>query len=45
MHDGASLTLQDAVLRHAGQAMPVTQLFRGLSSANKARLLAFLGSL
>ncbi|HZT76684.1 MAG TPA: di-heme oxidoredictase family protein [Vicinamibacterales bacterium] len=45
MHDGASLTFEDAILRHGGQATPVTQLFKGLSAANKARLLAFLASL
>ena len=45
MHDGASLTFEDAILRHGGQAAPVTQLFKALSAANKARLVAFLGSL
>jgi CxxC motif-containing protein (DUF1111 family) len=45
MHDGASLTFEDAIARHAGQALPVTQAFRALGGANKARLLAFLRSL
>ena len=45
MHDGASLTFEDAILRHAGQAAPVTLLFRVLPAAQQNQLLAFLGSL
>lgn len=45
MHDGASLTYEDAILRHGGQASAVTQTFKSLSAAQKNRLYAFLGSL
>jgi len=45
MHDGKSLTFEDAILRHSGQAQPVTQLFQALPAVQKQRLLAFLGSL
>ena len=45
MHDGKSLTFEDAILRHRGQAQPVTLLFQALPSVQKQRLLAFLGSL
>ncbi len=45
MHDGASLTFEDAILRHGGQAAPVMLLFRSLSAVQKGRLMAFLASL
>jgi hypothetical protein len=45
MHDGASLTREDAIRRHAGQATPVTQRFLALQDADRRRLLAFLDSL
>jgi len=45
MHDGASLTFEGAILRHGGQAFPITQAFKALSAANKNRLFAFLASL
>jgi CxxC motif-containing protein (DUF1111 family) len=45
MHDGDSMTSNEAILRHAGQAAPVTIAYRGLSAANKNRLIAFLNSL
>jgi CxxC motif-containing protein (DUF1111 family) len=45
MHDGESLTRNDAILRHGGQATPVTNAYRELSDANKSRLVAFLNSL
>jgi len=45
MHDGESLTRNDAILRHAGQATPVINAYRSLSDANKNRLVAFLNSL
>jgi CxxC motif-containing protein (DUF1111 family) len=45
MHDGLSFTLQEAITRHAGQALTATQRFDSLSSRQKAALLAFLGSL
>jgi CxxC motif-containing protein (DUF1111 family) len=45
MHDGLSLTREEAILRHAGQATQATSLYQGLSAAQKAQLLAFLNSL
>lgn len=39
------MSVESAILRHGGQATPVRQAFEGLSSTNKARLLAFLDSL
>jgi CxxC motif-containing protein (DUF1111 family) len=45
MHDGLSFTKQDAIQRHAGQAVGVTQKYHALSDAEKSQLLAFLDSL
>jgi CxxC motif-containing protein (DUF1111 family) len=45
MHDGLSLTKQDAIQRHAGQAAGVTKNYNALSDAEKSQLLAFLDSL
>jgi CxxC motif-containing protein (DUF1111 family) len=45
MHDGLSLTKQDAIQRHAGQAAGVTKKYNALSDAEKNQLLAFLDSL
>jgi CxxC motif-containing protein (DUF1111 family) len=45
MHDGESLTRNDAILRHAGQATGVINNYRSLSTTNKNRLIAFLNSL
>jgi CxxC motif-containing protein (DUF1111 family) len=45
MHDGMSLTKQDAIQRHAGQAADVTKKYNALSDAEKSQLLAFLESL
>jgi CxxC motif-containing protein (DUF1111 family) len=45
MHDGASLTLYDAIRRHRGQALAVTQRYLGLAAGDRARLLRFLESL
>jgi CxxC motif-containing protein (DUF1111 family) len=45
MHDGLSLTKQDAIQRHAGQAAGVTKNYNALSAAEKNQLLAFLDSL
>jgi len=45
MHDGNSITFERAILRHRGQAEPVTLFFRTLSQAQKNKLFAFLGSL
>ena len=45
MHDGASVTLLDAILRHAGEAEHVTKKFEKLKPAEKEALLEFLRSL
>lgn len=45
MHDGLSLTSQDAILRHAGQAAPVIANFNALSDSDRQTLIAFLNSL
>ena len=42
---GLSLTKQDAIQRHAGQAAGVTRKYNALSDAEKNQLLAFLDSL
>jgi CxxC motif-containing protein (DUF1111 family) len=45
MHDGLSLTRNEAILRHAGEATPVTNNYRGLSTTQKNQLMKFLNSL
>lgn len=45
MHDGASLTLRDAIIRHRGEATEVTQKFERLSKANQEAIIQFLKSL
>ncbi|MEO8504128.1 MAG: di-heme oxidoredictase family protein [Acidobacteriota bacterium] len=45
MHDGLSLSRNDAILRHAGQASRVIDGYRHLSLQDKNRLVAFLNSL
>ena len=45
MHDGLSLSKQDAIQRHAGQAAGVTKNYNALSDTEKSQLLAFLNSL
>ncbi|HKW33084.1 MAG TPA: di-heme oxidoredictase family protein [Candidatus Acidoferrum sp.] len=45
MHDGASLTLSDAILRHRGEAAHVAEGFEKLKSSEKDALLEFLRSL
>jgi CxxC motif-containing protein (DUF1111 family) len=45
MHDAASLTLNEAILRHGREAASVTTRYRRLSSSDRDQLLAFLGSL
>jgi CxxC motif-containing protein (DUF1111 family) len=45
MHDGASVTITDAILRHAGEATYVIDNYRALSNAQKNQLLTFLRSL
>ena len=45
MHDGQSLTRNDAILRHAGEATFVINNYRSLNSAQKNQILQFLNSL
>jgi CxxC motif-containing protein (DUF1111 family) len=45
MHDGASVTLLDAILRHRGEAEQVTEKFEKLKPREKDALLEFLRSL
>jgi CxxC motif-containing protein (DUF1111 family) len=45
MHDLRSLTLQDAIERHRGEAEHVTRHFRDLSPAEQQQLFTFLASL
>ncbi len=45
MHDGLSLTIDDAIRRHNGQAEGVRMKYEGLTIDQKRQLLAFLGSL
>jgi len=44
LHDGTA-TLEEAILRHGREAELARRGFEGLSDANRAALLAFLGSL
>ncbi len=45
MHDGLSLSVTDAILRHDNQARSARDSFKGLSQRSKDKLLAFLMSL
>jgi CxxC motif-containing protein (DUF1111 family) len=45
MHDGASLTLRDAILRHGGEAAETIDHFRKLHKGDQEALIAFLKSL
>ena len=45
MHDQASLTLRDAIVRHGGEASGVTQRFRKLSRREQQAIIEFLKSL
>jgi len=45
MHDGASLTVRDAILRHDGEASRVINRFLALSVSERRQLLVFLNSL
>lgn len=45
MHDGLSLTLREAILRHGGQAEATASAFQGFSATQKLRLFPFLNSL
>lgn len=45
MHDGESLTRNDAILRHGGEATSVTNRYRNLTTTQKNQLITFLNSL
>jgi CxxC motif-containing protein (DUF1111 family) len=45
MHDAKSNTIEDAILRHGGQAQRARELFEKLPQVDRAALLAFLDSL
>jgi CxxC motif-containing protein (DUF1111 family) len=45
MHDGASVTLRDAILRHGGEAEEATRGFRKLAAKDQEAVLEFLRSL
>jgi CxxC motif-containing protein (DUF1111 family) len=45
MHDGASVTVRDAILRHSGEAGFVIDNYSALSNSQKNQLLTFLRSL
>lgn len=44
-HDGASPTLRDAIIRHEGDAAPVTRAFERLGEEDERALIRFLESL
>jgi len=45
MHDGVSLTLRDAILRHHGEATHVSQRFEKLKGEDQEAIIVFLKSL
>jgi CxxC motif-containing protein (DUF1111 family) len=45
MHDGLSMTRNEAIQRHGGEAQRVIDAYRALSSSDRAALLTFLDSL
>ena len=45
MHDGGSLTLRDAIVRHRGEASHVSQKFERLKKEDQEALIEFLKSL
>ena len=45
MHDGLSLSLNSAILRHAGEAQSVVSSYRRLTDTRRSQLLTFLKSL
>jgi CxxC motif-containing protein (DUF1111 family) len=45
MHDGLSLTLNDAILRHAGEATATINRYRNLTGTQRGQILTFLLSL
>ena len=45
MHDGATVTISDAILRHAGEADQTKRGFQKLSESDRGAVLEFLKSL
>jgi CxxC motif-containing protein (DUF1111 family) len=45
MHDGASVTFRDAIVRHGGEARHVSEQFEKLKSEDQAAIIEFLKSL
>ena len=45
MHDGLAFSLEEAIVRHQGQATSVTGAYLALPAGQKAQLLSFLNSL
>jgi CxxC motif-containing protein (DUF1111 family) len=45
MHDGQTLTFNEAILRHAGEARGVTSNYRALSATQQSQIITFLKSL
>ena len=45
MHDGATLTFTESILRHAGEALGVINRFRSLSANQRNQIVVFLQSL
>jgi CxxC motif-containing protein (DUF1111 family) len=45
MHDGRAATLEEAIAAHGGEAARSVKLYRGLSAANRGKLLVLLKSL
>jgi CxxC motif-containing protein (DUF1111 family) len=45
MHDGESLTFNEAILRHSGEALQVRLRYQALPAADKRKLITFLESL
>jgi CxxC motif-containing protein (DUF1111 family) len=45
MHDGASLTLRDAIRRHRGEASHISEQFEKLKSQDQEAVIDFLKSL
>jgi CxxC motif-containing protein (DUF1111 family) len=45
MHDGESLTFNEAILRHSGEALQVRLRYQALTADQKRQLIMFLESL
>jgi len=45
LHDGSAATLQDAILRHLGDAKKVGKKYREMPAADQAAVIAFLNTL